>query len=123
VCIAKPEAFDGARLVGVDLDEILRAGHRQHRLDPLLDAGQLQVTAGVVDLAVEIHEAADGGAVHVGDRREIDEDLPLAGRDQAADRGRKVGKDRIHEPRLADATIEMPPACSVLTFISGLPCA
>src|SRR4029077_2024992 len=58
---------------------------------------------GVVDLAVEIHEAADGGAVHVRDRREIDEDLALARGDQAADRRRKVGKDRIHEPRLADA--------------------
>src|SRR5437016_10272622 len=87
-----PEALDGARLVGVDLDEILRPGHRQHRLDPLLDAGQLEVAAGAVDLAIEVHETANRGAVHVRDRPEIDEDLAVTGRDQAADRRRKVGK-------------------------------
>src|SRR4029079_10021974 len=41
-----PEALDGARFVGVNLDEVLGAGHRQHGLDPLLDPGQLEVAAG-----------------------------------------------------------------------------
>ena len=40
-----PEALDGRRLVGVDLEEVLRAGHRQHRLDALLHARQLQRAA------------------------------------------------------------------------------
>ena len=86
----------------MDLDEVLRAGHRQHRLDALLDAGQLQVAAGVVHLPVEIHQAADGGAVHVGDRRQVDEDVALAAGDQRADRRREIGEDRIHQPRFAD---------------------
>src|SRR5882724_3758531 len=103
VRMLSPEAFDGVRLVRVDLDEVLRAGHGQHRLDALLDARQLQVSAGGVDLTVEVHEAADGRAVDVGDRAEIDEDVLLPGRDQAADRGRKIGEDRIHQPRFADA--------------------
>src|SRR3989442_10588411 len=75
------EALDGARLVGVDLDEVLRAGHRQHRLDALLDARELQVPAGAVDLTVQVHQAADRRAVHVGDGREIDQDLPVAAGD------------------------------------------
>src|SRR3954469_22499350 len=88
------EAFDGAGFVGVHLDEILRSGHRQHRLDALLHAGELQVAAGVVHLAVEVHETADGGAVDVGDRRHVDQDVLLAGGDEAADRGREVREDR-----------------------------
>ena len=36
----------------------------------------------VDDLAVQIHEAADGRAVDVGDRCEIDEDVGLARGDQ-----------------------------------------
>ena len=36
----------------------------------------------VVHLAVQIHQAADGRAVDVGDRREVDEDVALAGGDQ-----------------------------------------
>src|SRR5829696_8628605 len=63
VRISGSEAFDGAGFVGVYLDEVLGPGHRQHRLDPLLDAGQLQGAAGGARLAVEIHQAADGGAV------------------------------------------------------------
>src|SRR3954468_1934939 len=97
-----PEAFDGGRLVSVYLDEILRAGHRQHGLDAFLHAGELEVTAGIVHLAVEIHQAADGCAVDVGDGRHVDENVLLAGTNQAADRGRKVGQDRVHQPRLAD---------------------
>src|SRR5206468_11158050 len=61
VCMLDPEAFDGGRLVGVYLDEVLRAGHREHCLDALLDAGELQVTAGAVHLAIQVHEAADRG--------------------------------------------------------------
>jgi hypothetical protein len=48
VRMASPEALDGGRLVGVDLDEVLRAGHRQHRLDALLHARQLQAAAARV---------------------------------------------------------------------------
>ena len=64
------------------LDEVLRAGHGQHRLDPLLDAGELERAAGGAGLAVEIHQAADRGAVDVADRREVDDDLALAGGDE-----------------------------------------
>ena len=42
----------------------------------------LSVPAGGVDLPVQIHQAADRRAVDVGDRRQVDEDLALAGGDQ-----------------------------------------
>src|SRR5438445_11099298 len=103
VRMLSPEAFDGGRLVGVYLDEILRAGHRRHCLDPLLDARELEVPAGVVDLPVQIHEAADGRAVDVGHRRQVDEDVVLPGGDQRADRRGEIAEDGIHQPRLADA--------------------
>src|SRR4051794_35241589 len=48
-----PEALDGRRLVVVDLDEVLRPGHRQHRLHPLLHAREFQVPTADVDLAIE----------------------------------------------------------------------
>src|SRR5262245_17983344 len=71
------EAFDGARLVGVYLDEILRAGHGEHGFDALLDSGELERAAGGTGLAVQVHEAADGGAVDVADRRQVDDDAAL----------------------------------------------
>src|SRR4029453_8995841 len=73
------ETCERTRLVRVDLNEILRSGHRQHRFDALLNARQLQVTAGVFDQAIAIHQAADGCAVDVGDRCEVDEDVAPAG--------------------------------------------
>src|SRR5258708_7885959 len=73
VRILGSEAFDSAVLVGVDLDEVLSAGHVQHRLDPLLHTGQLQLAARAPHLAVEIHEAANRRAVDVGDRRQTDQ--------------------------------------------------
>src|SRR3984893_14543305 len=63
-----PEALDGGRLVRVDLDEVLRAGQRQHRFDALLDAGQLQVAAGVVNQARSDDQARAAGDVRRGDR-------------------------------------------------------
>src|SRR5688500_17968831 len=54
-----PEALDRRRRVGVNLQEVLRARHRQHRLDALLHAGQLEDAAGGGRLAIEIHEAPD----------------------------------------------------------------
>src|SRR5262249_35409076 len=97
------EAFDGAGLVGVHLDEVLRAGHREHRLDAFLDAGELQRAARRVRLPVEIHEAADRRAVDVADRRQIDDDLALAGGDEFLHRGGELRKKRIHEAGLAYA--------------------
>ena len=35
----------------------------------------LRMAAGRCDLAVEVHQAADGRAVDVGDRRQVDEDV------------------------------------------------
>src|SRR5262245_43234920 len=70
VRISGSEACEGTGLVRVDLNEVLGAGHRQHRFDTLLDARQLQLTARVLHEAVTVHEAADGGAVDVGDRRQ-----------------------------------------------------
>src|SRR5258708_20478600 len=87
VRMLSPEAFDGVRLVGVDLEEVLRPGHRQHRLDPLLDPRQLQMSAGGVDLTVEIHQAADGGPVAAGDRPQADQDLLLPAPDKPAHPG------------------------------------
>src|SRR5439155_21369472 len=84
VRMLSPEALDGARLVRVNLDEVLRAGHRQHRLDPLLDARQLEVPARVRHLAVQVHQAPDGGAVDIRDRCEIDQDIAAAGGDERA---------------------------------------
>src|SRR5262245_48593882 len=79
------EALESGGLVRVDFDEVLGAGHRQHRFDAALDAGELEVSAGPADLPVEIHQAADGGAVDVGDGRQIDQDLRPSRRDQAGD--------------------------------------
>src|SRR5687767_3064787 len=49
----RSEAFDGTGLIWVYFDEILRAGHRQHRLDALLHAGELQRSARRRRLAVQ----------------------------------------------------------------------
>src|SRR4249919_3293571 len=84
-CMSDSEASDGARLVGMNFDEVLRAGHRQHRLDALLDARQLQAPAGAADLAIEVHQAADRRAVHICDRREVDQDVALAARHERGD--------------------------------------
>src|SRR5215216_2944522 len=81
-----PEALNGACFVCVQLEKVLRAGHCQHRLDALLHAGQLERRSGGGCLAVQIHKASDRRAVHVGDRRQVDEHLPLSGRDEAEDR-------------------------------------
>src|SRR5262245_59879880 len=62
VRMSGPEALYGCRFIGMNLDEILRPGQVQHRFDAFLDARQLQVTAGGTDLAIEIHQAADGRA-------------------------------------------------------------
>src|SRR3954447_12756425 len=82
VRISGSEAFDGAGFVGVYLDEVLRPGHRQHRLDALLDPRELERAPRGTRLPVQIHEAADGRAVDVSDRREVDDDAALAGGDQ-----------------------------------------
>ena len=69
----------------MNFNEVLRAGQRQHRLDALLHAGQLQMASGAVHLAVEIHQAADRRAVHIGDRRKIDEDVAVPASDERAE--------------------------------------
>src|SRR5438309_910599 len=86
-CISDSEASDGAGLVGVDFDEVLRAGHRQHRFDALLDVGQLQPSAGASHLAVQVHQAADGRTFYIRDGTEIDEDVALAVGDERRDGG------------------------------------
>src|SRR5215510_5338024 len=97
------EALDGARFVGMDLDEVLRPRHRQHGLDTLLHAGELQGAAGGARLAVEIHEAADRGAVDVSDRRKVDDDAALAGGDQLLYRRGELRQKRIHQARFPHA--------------------
>src|SRR5687767_11627838 len=52
----RSEAFDGAGLIGVYLNEILSAGHREHRLDPLLDARELERSTGGGRLPVKVHQ-------------------------------------------------------------------
>src|SRR5438045_9669179 len=61
------------------------------------------MAAGVVDLAIQIHQTPNRGAVDVGDRRQVDEDVAFPGRDERADGGREVAEDRVHQARLADA--------------------
>src|SRR5687767_13854528 len=56
VRISGSEAFDGAGLIRVYLDEVLRSRHGQHRFDPFLDAGELQRAAGGAGLPVEVHQ-------------------------------------------------------------------
>ena len=100
----RSEAFDGAGLVGVYLDEVLRPGHRQHRLDALLDAGQLQRAAG---------GRWSAGRDPSGSRWwRCRRSRPTTGRRspsarpaamQLRHRGREFGEQRIHQPRLADA--------------------
>src|SRR5262245_17024704 len=75
VRMSDPEALDGGRLVRVDFDEGLGAGEVQHRFDALLHPGKLEVSAGAAHLTVEVHQTADRGAVDVGHRREVDQDL------------------------------------------------
>src|SRR5262245_58275105 len=96
------KAFDGAGLVGVYFEEVLGAGHRQHRLDAFLDARELQLTAGVDHLTIQVHEAADGRAVHVRHGTEVDHNPLLTRGDQLADGGGEVAEDWIHQARLAD---------------------
>src|SRR6266487_2091687 len=66
VRISGPEALDGARLVGVDFDEVLRPGQVEHRLDAFLHARQLQLTAGAVRLPIQVHQAPDRQAHGAG---------------------------------------------------------
>src|SRR5215213_1860522 len=63
-----PEALNSAGFVCVQFEKVLRAGHRQHRLDALLDAGQLERRSGGGCVAVQIREARDRRGGHVGDR-------------------------------------------------------
>ena len=81
----------------------MRAGHGQHGLHALLHAGQAQGDAGRRRLPVQVHEAADGGRVHVGDLGQVDQHLLAAAGDEGHDRSREVGQQGVHDPRLADA--------------------
>src|SRR6185503_11433731 len=73
--IGLSEALDGRGGVAVYFHELVRAGQGEHRLNPALQRRQLQRGARGRRLAVEIHEAADGGAVEVLDASEVDDDL------------------------------------------------
>src|SRR3954454_19090467 len=96
-----PEASDGARLVGMNLDEVLGARPGQHGFHALLDAGELELPASAPYLTVQVHQAADRRAVHVGDRRQVDDDVASAAGDERGDGGGEVREDRIHQPGLA----------------------
>src|SRR5258708_35562200 len=90
VRISGSEAFDGAGLIRVYLDEVLRARHGEHRLDAFLDARELQRAAGGRGLAVEVHQAADRGAVDVAHGGQVDDHAALAGGDQFLHRRREL---------------------------------
>src|SRR5262245_23376335 len=102
-CISDSEASDGARLVGMNLNEVLCAGHGEHRLDTLLDVRELELPSGAADLTVQVHQAADRRAVDICDGREVDQDVSLAASHKGGDGGGKVPEDRVHQPRLAHA--------------------
>jgi hypothetical protein len=86
----------------VNLEEVLRPGHGQHGLDPLLDAGELEHAADGARLAVEIHQAADGGAVDIGDVGEVEQDLALAGIDVRRHGAGELREQRVHQARFVD---------------------
>src|SRR5437762_4883946 len=73
------ETRKSSRLVAVNLDEILRTGHRQHRLDPFLDAGQLQLPVGASNLTVAVHQASNRRTVDIRDWGEIDQNIAPSG--------------------------------------------
>src|SRR5258708_27099620 len=89
------EALDGAGLVGMDLDEVVRARHGEHGLDPLLDAGELQCSTGGAGLPVEVHQAGDRRAFHVAHGREIDDHAALARSDQLLHARRELPQERV----------------------------
>jgi len=67
-----PTTFPALTAAAPPIDpRILRARHRQHRLDALLHAGELQRAARGCRLAVEVHQTPDRGAVNVGDARKV----------------------------------------------------
>src|SRR5439155_1423015 len=94
-----PEALDGARLVGMDFDEVLSAGQRQHGFDALLNARELQMASAAAHLTIEIHQAADRGAVDIGDRREVDDDVVAASRDERRHGPGEVPEHGVHDAR------------------------
>ena len=98
-----PKLLMADGFVGVDLEEVLRPGHRQHRFHALLDAGELERAAGGGGLAVQIHQAADGGAVDVGDGGQVEQHLALAAADERRDGVGELRQERIHQARLVDA--------------------
>src|SRR6267142_2296587 len=95
--ISGSEAFDGARLVRVYLDEVLRARHREHGLDALLDARELERAPGGTGLPVQVHQASDRRAVDVAHRGKVDDDAAFAGCNQFLHRRRKLREEGVHQ--------------------------
>ena len=81
----------------------MRPGHREHRLDALLDTGQLEAAPRGGRLPVQVHQAPDRRAVDVGHLGQVEEDLLLAVGQQGRDRPGEVAEEGVHEPRLGDA--------------------
>src|SRR5687767_14666680 len=67
------EGLERGDLFAVDVDELVHAGHGDHGLDPRLDPGELHGAVPILHQAVDVHEAPDGRAVHVGDGLEVDD--------------------------------------------------
>src|SRR5690606_10269202 len=65
-------------------------------------ARQLERAAGRRGLAVEIHEAADRGAVHVADPGQVEDEPAVAVRDQPFGGVREIAEHGIGQPWLAD---------------------
>src|SRR5258708_28474450 len=103
VCMSGSEAFDGAGLIGMGFDEVLRARHGEHRLDPFLDAGELQRAPGGAGLPVEVHQAADRRAVDVADGREVDDHASLARGEQLLHRRRELRQEGVHQAGFPDS--------------------
>src|SRR5687768_3726275 len=93
------EALDGRCRVRMNLEELIRAREREHRLDAAPQAGELERRTGGGGLPVQIHEAADRGAVEVVNAGEIDHDFACASGDLTCHHRRELRQRRVHEPR------------------------
>src|SRR5262245_31652683 len=70
-----PELVEGILLLAVDRDDLVDAGHRDHRLDARLQARELEHARLLLQQPVDVHQAPDRGAVDVGHRLQIDHHL------------------------------------------------
>src|SRR5688572_30280721 len=65
-------------LVPMDVDDLVDSRHRDERLHPRLQPADLQHALLLLQQSTDVHEAADGRAVGVGDRLHLQQQLARA---------------------------------------------